>query len=290
MSNGTVICTDMAIEQALDKNWDLVVVPGGQDSAKHMLSSTSLIEILEKQKISGKLYASIGESPALVLAPKGLVSDGATCHPAYQDTLRGWVNEKVVVQNNVVTSQGIGTALDFSLKLGELLYGAERAREIEESFLIPHRVMKKRKRTKPLKPQRKEMSEQELRNIKQDWVDSGSKIYSWTEIPNGAGKRNIFKSIIWPALLSVGWTSCRGSRPTDTYYIPSGVVRGDKGGKLRVDYFDSVTQVLKHMSTPKWAQKKEIVACQEEVSFWIYVCRKKGIFFSPEYVTNKQDC
>ena len=46
------------------------------------------------------------------------------------------VDEEVVVQGNVVTSQGPGTGLKFAIKLGELLYGEEKAKQIADEMLV----------------------------------------------------------------------------------------------------------------------------------------------------------
>ena len=44
----------------------------------------------------------------------------------------------VVVDENIITSQGVGTAIDFGLKLIEILDGEEKAKEIADfhSLLI----------------------------------------------------------------------------------------------------------------------------------------------------------
>jgi transcriptional regulator GlxA family with amidase domain len=41
-----------------------------------------------------------------------------------------------VVQDNVVTSQGPGTALQFALTLGESLYGKEMADKVAKGLLV----------------------------------------------------------------------------------------------------------------------------------------------------------
>jgi 4-methyl-5(b-hydroxyethyl)-thiazole monophosphate biosynthesis len=106
--------------------------------AEHLRDCPTLISILEKQKAEGKLYGAICASPAVVLATKGLVGEGATCFPA--DGLRAKmsspVDEDVVVQGNCVTSKGPGTALKFGVKLGELLFGEEKAKQVAGGLLI----------------------------------------------------------------------------------------------------------------------------------------------------------
>jgi 4-methyl-5(b-hydroxyethyl)-thiazole monophosphate biosynthesis len=88
-----------------------------------------------------KLIAAICASPALVLAPKGIVGNGvkATCYPA--DKLKHALgndyvaNQSVVVSGNVVTSAGPGTAIDFGLALIAALQGPAAAERIRHEVL-----------------------------------------------------------------------------------------------------------------------------------------------------------
>ncbi|KAL7443003.1 hypothetical protein ACHAXH_008885 [Discostella pseudostelligera] len=137
MSRGVKIMADISIDQAAGQSWDLVALPGGMPGAAHLRDSPTLISILKKQNASGKLYAAICASPAIVLAGNGLVGEGATCYPApgLLEKMSSPVDDDVVVQGNVVTGKGPGTALKFALKLGEQLYGAEKAKAIAGEML-----------------------------------------------------------------------------------------------------------------------------------------------------------
>ena len=42
----------------------------------------------------------------------------------------------VATDENIITSQGVGTAIDFALKLIEVLDGEEKAKEIAESIVF----------------------------------------------------------------------------------------------------------------------------------------------------------
>ena len=128
---------DIPIEDATGQDWDLVALPGGMPGAEHLRDSAALISILEKQKATGKLYGAICASPAVVLSAKGLIGEGATGYPApgLLEKMTSPSSDDVVVQGNVVTSKGPGTALKFGLKLGEQLYGAEKAKAIAEEML-----------------------------------------------------------------------------------------------------------------------------------------------------------
>lgn len=129
---------DVTIEEAAKEEWDLIALPGGMPGAEHLRDCAVLIELLKKQQEQKKLYGAVCASPAVVLASKGLVGEGATCYPAgpFRDVMAGASDDSVVVQENVVTSQGPGTSLLFAISLGEQLYGKEEAQKIANALLV----------------------------------------------------------------------------------------------------------------------------------------------------------
>mmetsp|Transcript_12410 Transcript_12410/g.26403 ORF Transcript_12410/g.26403 Transcript_12410/m.26403 type:complete len:238 (+) Transcript_12410:112-825(+) len=138
MSRGVKMVADIPIDDATGQEWDLVALPGGMPGAEHLRDSAPLISILEKQKESGKLYAAICAAPAVALASKGLIGEGATCYPApgLREKMTDPVDDDVADQGNVVTSKGPGTALKFAIALGGKLYGAEKAKAIADEMLV----------------------------------------------------------------------------------------------------------------------------------------------------------
>jgi 4-methyl-5(b-hydroxyethyl)-thiazole monophosphate biosynthesis len=105
--------------------------------ANHLRNSEALTSILEKQKKDGKAYAAICAAPAVVLAPIGLLEEGATCYPApqFREKLTNPSDDEVVVTGKLTTSKGPGTALKFALELGEQLFGKEARDKIQNEML-----------------------------------------------------------------------------------------------------------------------------------------------------------
>ncbi len=129
---------DVTIEDAAKEDWDLIALPGGMPGANHLRDCNTLTNLLKKQQEKKKLYGAMCASPAVVLATHGLLSAGATCYPAkpFREVIPDASDEKVVVQDNVVTSQGPGTSLLFALSLGEQLYGKEAADQVAAALLV----------------------------------------------------------------------------------------------------------------------------------------------------------
>lgn len=145
MSRGLKVVADCTMDEAAAKGgssdyWDLIVLPGGMPGATHLRDCDPLIRLLKAQKESGKLYAAICASPAVVLATHGLIDADAkaTCYPAPQFLAQlgsQGSSESVVTSNNLITGQGPASALDFALQLGQTMYGKEKRDTIAKEML-----------------------------------------------------------------------------------------------------------------------------------------------------------
>lgn len=119
--------------------WDLIVLPGGAEGATELRKSIVLMELLRRQNSDNKLYAAIGCSPAIVLATfEHLAPPGATCSPMvkFRAKMVEPSDYDIVIQNNLVTSQGAGSALLFALQLGEMLYCKDSADCVAQALLV----------------------------------------------------------------------------------------------------------------------------------------------------------
>jgi protein deglycase len=128
-ARGVVIVADTLIGDCVDLDFDLVALPGGIPGAEHLRDSDELAGILKRQVEKRHLMGAVCASPAVVLAHHGLLADRqATCHPAFMErlTCARRLEDRVVVDGNVVTSRGAGTAVEFALALVEQLYGKTR--------------------------------------------------------------------------------------------------------------------------------------------------------------------
>lgn len=134
-SRGVKLVADRLMKDCTAVTYDLIALPGGMPGAGHLRDSKELEQLLKRQNREGKLYAAICASPAVVFFPHGLLSQRrATCHPGRVQTFENSdtesVDSRVVVDGNCITSQGPGTAIEFSLKLVELLFGEQKAGEV----------------------------------------------------------------------------------------------------------------------------------------------------------------
>ena len=81
--------------------------------------------------------AAICAAPT-VLSDLGILKGKrVTCYPAMEEELQGAVltGTAVAVDGNIITSQGVGTAIEFALQLIEILEGRKKALEIGQSIV-----------------------------------------------------------------------------------------------------------------------------------------------------------
>jgi protein deglycase len=138
-SRGVKIVADKLISECVGEPYDLIALPGGMPGAENLRASKVLCALLNTQQSENKWYAGICAAPAVVFAPLGLLAQRhATCHPNFIQKLGNAIPsvERVVVDGPCITSQGPGSALEFSLKLVAVLFGENKAVEVGNPMVL----------------------------------------------------------------------------------------------------------------------------------------------------------
>ena len=136
-SRGIKILPDEALDNVLELEYDLLVLPGGQPGTDNLKNDARVSQLLKKMNGLGKYIAAICAAP-LILQNAGILKDRrVTSHPSAQTGLDGisYSEDRVVVDGNIITSRSPGTAMEFSLKLVELLFGRERMDVVNKGVL-----------------------------------------------------------------------------------------------------------------------------------------------------------
>jgi 4-methyl-5(b-hydroxyethyl)-thiazole monophosphate biosynthesis len=119
-------------------HWDLVALPGGQPGANHLRDHPGVRELLRRQSQSEGLLAAICAGPIALSAAECIGGRRVTCFPGYEDQLvdAKVVDEDVVHDGKLITGRGPGVALEFSLKLVELLVSPHAAKELGQKMVF----------------------------------------------------------------------------------------------------------------------------------------------------------
>ena len=83
----------------------------------------------------GKYISAICAAPT-ILQKAGIVnSRSITCHPSIKSQFDAYIDDRVVIDGKLVTSQSPGTAMELALKLVEILFGIDRMKKVNAGVL-----------------------------------------------------------------------------------------------------------------------------------------------------------
>lgn len=135
-SRNVKVLADTKLEDVVEKDYDAVILVGGSPGYTNLSKSQKVKKIIGELHRDGKLVAAICGAPT-VLAEAGILTNvKATCYPGLEKYIPKPRNERLLVEGNVITSQGPATAMEFSLKLVEHLAGKETMKNVKEQLLF----------------------------------------------------------------------------------------------------------------------------------------------------------
>ena len=138
-SRGVVMIPDSGLDQVLDDDFDMIVLPGGLPGADHLDADPRIHALLQRMAEQDRYTAAICAAPKVLLNAGLLDGRKATAYPGVIDGLMTensqLLAEAVVTDGKVVTSRGPGTAMDFALTLIERLLGADKREQVETPLM-----------------------------------------------------------------------------------------------------------------------------------------------------------
>jgi 4-methyl-5(b-hydroxyethyl)-thiazole monophosphate biosynthesis len=156
-SRGMLLTSDLLFSDISSSvEFDCILLPGGVEGANNFSSCTPLMELIKKQAKQNKLYGAICASPALCLSPHSLIpSSTAVCHPALFDRLLTSSGKQIYSSqdeirhaprvcydktNNLLTSVGPASGVEFALHVVALLLGEERALQVAKAMMSEYKA------------------------------------------------------------------------------------------------------------------------------------------------------
>lgn len=137
-SHGIRIGMDVTMDLVDFEEQDAVLIPGGMPGTLNLGNSPEVLRILTEMHEAGKIVGAICAAPSVLGQCGILEGKKATCYPGFEDKLTGaeFIDEKAVVDGNVVTSRGLGTSMEFGFSVLELLVSKEKAEEIRKQIVF----------------------------------------------------------------------------------------------------------------------------------------------------------
>lgn len=136
-AHGINVQTEDLFEEVDFNEFDMIVLPGGMPGTTNLMNHQGVRQIVSAFAGAGKYVGAICAAPT-VLADLGLLEGKkATCYPACEENMAGAIltGGSVAVDGNLITSRGVGTAIDFALELISVLMGNDVAKKIASDIV-----------------------------------------------------------------------------------------------------------------------------------------------------------
>ncbi len=132
--NADCVISDMKL--TADTEW--LICPGGMPGASNLAACEPLTAMLREHYARGGRVAAICASPAVVLAPLGILDERpATCYPGFESIAAGvdMTGKDVVALDTLVTANGPANTLPFAFAIVSVSKGTQVASDVAAGML-----------------------------------------------------------------------------------------------------------------------------------------------------------
>lgn len=139
-SHKVTVEMDCLLEEVDFDRTKMILLPGGMPGTTNLENCEPLMEQLDRFYEQKKAIGAICAAPS-ILGHRGMLKGrNACCYPTFEDHLEGAAVSKnpCEVSDFIITSRGMGCAVDFGLAVLSYLRGQEAADKIAEA-IVYHR-------------------------------------------------------------------------------------------------------------------------------------------------------
>lgn len=136
----SVVCDKTDREISLDSHVQGIFLPGGMPGTLNLEKSETVNKAIDYCVQNGLLIAAICAAPS-ILGHKGLLNGKkAICFPGFEDELIGAElgDEFICEDENIMTAKGMGSAVEFGVRIAAYFNGSEKAGSVRNSLQIYH--------------------------------------------------------------------------------------------------------------------------------------------------------
>ena len=137
-SRGVKLVPDAVLGEVDLGSFDMLFIPGGSKGVDNLRADPRVLEAVRQFSRKPKHLAAICAGPLVLQEAGVLTGRKVTCHPgeAAKITQAQRLQDRLVVDGNLVTSQGAGTTFDLALKLIELFDGRDKAASVAKGMVF----------------------------------------------------------------------------------------------------------------------------------------------------------
>ena len=136
-AHGVRIAADIAVEEITVADAEMIVVPGGLGGVESIEASPEALRAIVSVNAKGAEVAAICAGPRVLAGLGILAGKNAVCYPGMEDQMTGakmTQRSSTVRDDNVTTGRGPGAAIDFGLRLLEVLRGKDAAEQVRKEM------------------------------------------------------------------------------------------------------------------------------------------------------------
>ena len=136
-SHGINVSMDKILKEVDFEQVDMIVLPGGMPGTLNLEACEPLMEKVKEFDANGKYISAICAAPT-VFGHLGLLNGKkACCYPGMEEGLIGAevTYETTAIAEHILTSRGMGTAVDFGLQIIARFQGQKSADEMAKKIV-----------------------------------------------------------------------------------------------------------------------------------------------------------
>lgn len=137
-THGVEMIADEILDDIKVSEFDMIVLPGGLPGAENLAKSERLGQVLRDFDANNTKIGAICAAP-WALATAGVLKSSYTCYPGFESQIAhpGYTNSANVVKDqNIMTSKGPATAMEFALQIVRELKGEQVYSKLKSDLLF----------------------------------------------------------------------------------------------------------------------------------------------------------
>lgn len=142
-AHGIKLAADVRLNDIVDITiYDLVYTPGGMPGATNLRDNERVIETLRAFfDKDGKYVVAMCAAPICLERADIAEHIAGTCYPGFENQVgyKEYKKQAVVMDKNVITSMGPGTAVSLAIKVVEVLVAEETAKQLYDDTMLAFR-------------------------------------------------------------------------------------------------------------------------------------------------------
>ena len=136
-AHGIEVKMDKTFSEMDFDGYDMLVLPGGSLGTKNLEAHEGLMAQIDAFYAAGKYIGAICAAPS-IFGHRGILKGRKACsYPSFESHLEGATVTAgpVEISDTVITSRGMGTAIDFGLTILGLFNSVEKAEELAKTIV-----------------------------------------------------------------------------------------------------------------------------------------------------------